>query len=61
MERKTPNKFGVNFGLTLSVWDYLFKTNYIPSNGRDIELGFENDENFPNNFIKQEIYPIGKN
>jgi sterol desaturase/sphingolipid hydroxylase (fatty acid hydroxylase superfamily) len=58
--KKTPNKFGVNFGLTLSVWDYLFKTNYIPSNGRDIELGFENDENFPKNFISQEIYPLGR-
>jgi len=58
--KKVPNKFGVNFGLTLSIWDYLFKTNYIPSNGRDIELGFENDENFPTNFISQEIYPLGK-
>jgi len=55
-----PNKFGVNFGLTLSIWDYLFKTNYIPSTGRDIELGFNNDENFPKGFIDQEIYPLGK-
>ena len=54
----TPTKFGVNFGLTLSVWDYLFKTHYIPSNGRDIELGFEDDTYFPKDFIRQEIYPL---
>lgn len=54
----TATKHGVNFGLTLSIWDYLFKTHYIPSNGRDIELGFEDDEHFPKDFIGQEIYPL---
>lgn len=56
--KKLPVKYGVNFGLTLSVWDYLFKTNYVPKNGRDIELGFTNDESFPHGFLQQEIYPI---
>lgn len=52
---------GVNFGISLSLWDYIFKTNYIPHESGDIEIGFENDENFPiNSFIKQVIYPIGK-
>jgi len=53
-------RYGVNFGLTLSIWDYLFKTDYIPHNGRDIELGFEGDEQFPEDFISQELYPIKK-
>ena len=53
-----PVRYGVNFGLTLSLWDYLFKTDYIPKNGKDIELGFPEDENFPEDFISQEIYPI---
>lgn len=44
---------GMNFGLTLSVWDYLFKTNYEPHSGRDIELGFEGDELYPKSFLKQ--------
>lgn len=52
--------YGVNFGLSLSVWDYLFKTAYIPHDGRDIELGFENEEPFPRGFFKQVIYPVGK-
>ena len=56
--KSLPVKFGVNFGLTLSMWDYIFKTNYIPSDGRDIELGFENDESYPKSFIKQELYPL---
>ena len=51
-------KYGVNFGLTLSIWDYLFKTNYIPYSGKDIELGFKGDENFPEHFLTQEIYPL---
>ena len=48
--KKIPNKTGMNFGISLSIWDYIFKTNYIPKNGRDIELGFENDERFPSAF-----------
>jgi len=52
------SRYGVNFGLTLSIWDYLFKTNYIPYSGKDIELGFQGDEGFPNNFITQELYPL---
>ena len=46
-------KFGVNFALTLSCWDYLFGTNYIPFDGRDIDLGFPEVESFPQSFIGQ--------
>jgi sterol desaturase/sphingolipid hydroxylase (fatty acid hydroxylase superfamily) len=53
--------YGVNYGLTLSVWDYIFKTDYIPSNGKDVELGFENDEHFPKNISSQMVYPFLKN
>ena len=58
--KELPVRTGVNFGLTLSIWDYLFKTNYIPHSGKDIELGFEGDENFPKGFINQELYPLSK-
>lgn len=53
-------KNGVNFGITLSIWDYIFKTNYIPYSGRDIEIGFKGDEKFPKSFLKQEMYPLSK-
>lgn len=59
-ELPPERRVGVNFGITLSIWDYIFKTNYIPYNGRDIELGFDGDEKFPKDFIHQELYPIGK-
>lgn len=54
------HKYGVNFGISLSIWDYIFKTDYIPSSGRDIQLGFDGDEDFPHGFLGQEIYPIKK-
>lgn len=50
---------GVNFGLTLSIWDYIWGTNYIPYEGRDIKLGFPNVENFPKTFWKQVTYGFG--
>jgi sterol desaturase/sphingolipid hydroxylase (fatty acid hydroxylase superfamily) len=53
-ELPTEHATGANFGLTLSVWDYLFRTNYIPHSGRDIELGFDGDEDFPDSFLGQE-------
>ena len=55
-----PNRNGVNFGISLSLWDYLFRTNYIPKDGRDIELGFSDDNEFPEDFLKQEFYPLKK-
>ncbi|WP_375238511.1 sterol desaturase family protein [Aurantibacter sp.] len=51
---------GMNFGITLSLWDYIFKTNYVPYNGKDIELGFPKDDQFPQDFIGQELYPFNK-
>ena len=52
--------YGINYGISLSVWDYLFGTAAIPSDGRDIELGFPDDERFPKTLLKQMIHPIGK-
>ena len=52
--------YGVNFGLTLAVWDYLFGTAYIPHDGRDIKLGFPGVEEFPTRFIDQNLNGIKK-
>lgn len=49
---------GMNFGISLSIWDYLFGTNYIPYEGRDIELGFEDDEGYAPGFFQQIIDPF---
>lgn len=53
-------KYGVNYGISLSLWDYLFKTNYIPEESGTIELGFEGDDKFPQDFIGQNTYGFKK-
>lgn len=53
-------RYGVNFGLTLSCWDYIFGTNYIPHDGRDEKLGFEKVEEFPKGFFAQIGYGFRK-
>ncbi|WP_421871079.1 sterol desaturase family protein [Marinoscillum sp.] len=54
------HKYGVNFGITLSIWDYLFKTDYLPYEGRDIKLGFPGVEKFPKSFVGQNLHGFKK-
>ena len=56
-ERRT----GVNFGLTLSLWDYLFRTAYIPHSGKDIKLGFPGVKKFPKGFFQQVSHGFKRN
>jgi sterol desaturase/sphingolipid hydroxylase (fatty acid hydroxylase superfamily) len=51
-------KYGINFGISLAIWDYIFSTAAIPHNGRDIKLGFPGDEKFPHTFIEQFFYGV---
>lgn len=44
---------GINFGISLAIWDYIFKTAHVPHNGKDIKLGFPGVEEFPQDFIGQ--------
>ncbi len=53
-------RYGVNFGISLSVWDYLFKTNYIPEDSGKIPLGFSGDERIPKGFFGQFVYGFRK-
>lgn len=52
------HKYGVNYGISLSLWDYLFGTAYIPRSGRDITLGFDGDEQYPQDFFNQMTQPF---
>ncbi len=49
--------YGVNFGLSLSIWDYLFNTAYLPKENANTPLGFEDLESYPKDFFSQETYP----
>lgn len=49
---------GVNYGISLSLWDYVFGSAYIPNENPDIRLGFKKNSKFPTKFWKQIIFPI---
>lgn len=49
-------RFGVNFGISLSLWDYIFKTNYIPEDSGEITIGYPGDERMPKSFWGQLIH-----
>lgn len=53
-------RYGVNYGISLSLWDYIFKTNYIPEESGTIEIGFKGDDKFPKDFIGQNTYGFKK-
>ncbi|WP_406683702.1 sterol desaturase family protein [Seonamhaeicola sp. MEBiC1930] len=57
-----PNerKHGVNFGISLSLWDYIFKTNYIPESKGKIKLGYSDDNKMPKTFLGQLLYGFRK-
>jgi sterol desaturase/sphingolipid hydroxylase (fatty acid hydroxylase superfamily) len=48
--------YGVNYGITLALWDYIFQTAYVPRSGRDNRLGFPGVETFPSSFWQQITY-----
>ena len=52
--------YGVNYGITLSLWDYIFGTVWIPRDGRDIDLGFPDVDQFPKGFWGQVVKPFTK-
>ena len=56
--KEWPEKYpyGVNFGISLSLWDFLFGTAHITKNPKNVELGFDKDERFPKSFWKQIRY-----
>ncbi|BAO55960.1 sterol desaturase family protein [Nonlabens marinus] len=58
--RKLPenHKYGINYGLSLSVWDYLFRTAHVPFHDPNLELGFPGDEDFPDDLAHQMIVPF---
>ena len=56
--KQLPYRYGVNYGISLSIWDYIFRTAYIPDDGRDIALGFEEVEKYPHTFLQQQTLPF---
>ena len=58
-EELPRGSYGVNYGLTLSVWDYVFGTVWMPKDGRDITLGFpQMSRQMPAGFWGQLVFPF---
>lgn len=51
---------GINFGISLSLWDYIFGTHAIPKDDAHIKLGFPEMEKFPKTFKEQLFYGFKK-
>jgi sterol desaturase/sphingolipid hydroxylase (fatty acid hydroxylase superfamily) len=47
---------GVNYGISLSLWDYIFKTSYVPEDSGKIKLGYADDNKMPESFFGQLFY-----
>ncbi len=59
-ELPEEHKNGINFGISLAMWDYIFGTAHVPYNGRDIRLGFPGVETFPKDFVHQNLHGFRK-
>ena len=57
-ELPAARRRGVNFALTLTVWDYLFGTAYVPREQADLPLGFAGVEHYPHGFAAQQLEPF---
>lgn len=49
-------RHGINFGISLSIWDYIFGTHAIPKADPNIELGYPGDHAMPKGFIGQLLH-----
>lgn len=49
---------GFNYGISLSVWDYIFKTDYWPEDDEYLPIGLPDEENFPKDFMGQLVRPF---
>ena len=49
-------KYGVNFGISLSDWDYLFGSSYIPEDSGNLKIGYKGDHKMPKTLWKQLVH-----
>lgn len=53
-----PDKYGVNYGLSLSLWDWIFGTVHWPRDEKGIPLGFARVESYPTSFASHLVEPF---
>jgi len=52
-------QYGVNYGISLSLWDLIFKTGIWAHPPSDLKLGFKDRNKFPDSFLGQNLSPLG--
>lgn len=57
-EWPTDRPHGINFGITLAIWDYLWGTGRLPRVDADVKLGFAGLERFPKGFLGQLVHGL---
>ena len=56
--KSLPDPRGKNFGISLSVWDWLFGSAYWPHEAPELELGFDDVDDYPKTFFGQLLAPF---
>ncbi|WPR75824.1 sterol desaturase family protein [Algoriphagus sp. NG3] len=49
---------GFNYGISLSLWDFLFRTDYWPSDDENLLVGLPDEDKFPEGFVGQTTEPF---
>jgi sterol desaturase/sphingolipid hydroxylase (fatty acid hydroxylase superfamily) len=58
-DRDTRGRYGTNYAIVLSVWDWIFGTAYYPDDREEPEaLGFEGDARFPRSTLARLVHPL---
>ncbi|MCI0601962.1 sterol desaturase family protein [bacterium] len=53
-----PKAINKNFGIMLSLWDWIFGTAYMPEGRVPQVLGFQGIERYPSRFLTQQFFPF---
>jgi sterol desaturase/sphingolipid hydroxylase (fatty acid hydroxylase superfamily) len=56
---KFPARYGINYGISLSLWDWIFHTAYNPAEA-PAEIGLSDEPDFPRGLVGQLVWPFVK-
>ena len=56
--KQLPSRYGVNYAISLSLWDWIFRTAYNPAQPPEA-IGLADEPHFPRSFLQQLVWPFG--
>ncbi len=57
-DASTEGGVAKNYGIVLSIWDYLFRTAFWPKDRGPERLGYPDDDRMPTDLPRQMLYPV---